>query len=86
VTPIAASDPVVDWGKLGQVVAYSAIVGIGVAIAFAFAIVGATRFADVRRSGGSTGSAAAYALLATIGLAATLAAAVGAIIVMTNKS
>jgi hypothetical protein len=85
-TFIGASDPVVDWGKLGQVVAYSAIVGVGVAIAFSFAIVGATRFTDVRRSGGSTVSAAAYALLATIGLAATLVAAVGAIIVMTKKS
>jgi hypothetical protein len=86
VTFVAASDPIVDWGKLGQVVAYSAIVGIGVAIAFSFAIVGATRFADVRRSGGSTASAAAYALVATIGLAATVAAAVGAIVVMTKKS
>jgi hypothetical protein len=86
VTYIAASDPVVDWGKLGQVVAYSSVVGIGVAIAFAFAIVGATRFADVRRNGGSTVSAAAYALVATIGLAATVAAAVVAIVVMSKKS
>ena len=83
---VAGSDPIVDWGKLGQVVAYSAIVGIGVAIAFALAIVGATRFADVRRDGGSNVSAAAYALLATAGLAATVAAAVIAIVVMTKKS
>ena len=82
---VAASDPVVDWGKLGQVVAYSAIVGIGVAIAFALAIVGATRFADIRRDGGSAASAAGYALLATAGLAATVTAAVIAIVVMTKK-
>ena len=80
-----AADPVVDWGKLGQVVAYSAVVGIGVAIAFSLAIVGATRFAEVRRADGGAATALAYALLATLGLAATVAAAVGAIIVMTKK-
>jgi hypothetical protein len=80
-----AADPVVDWGKLGQVVAYSAVIGIGVAFAFSFAVVGATRFAEARRDGASAATAAAYALLATIGLAATLAAAVGAIVVMTKK-
>jgi hypothetical protein len=81
-----AADPVVDWGKLGQVVAYSAVVGIGVALAFSLAIVGATRFNEVRRSDGSVVAAAAYALLATLGLAATVAAAVVAIVVMTKKS
>jgi hypothetical protein len=84
-TPIAESTPVVDWGKLGQVVAYSAVVGIGVAIAFALAILGATRFADHRRTGGSAVSAVGYALLATAGLAATVAAAVIAIVVMAKK-
>ena len=83
---LAASDPVVDWGKLGQVVAYSAIVGVGVALAFSLAIVGAIRFAEVRRGQGSTAVAAAYALLASLGLAATVAAAVVAIVVMTKKS
>jgi hypothetical protein len=82
---LAASDPVVDWGKLGQVVAYSLIVGVGVALAFSLAILGATRFAEVRRSDGGAAAAAGYALLATLGLAATLAAAVVAIVVMTKK-
>jgi hypothetical protein len=82
---LAASDPVVDWGKLGQVVVYSAIVGIGVAFAFSLAIVGATRFAEIRRADGSAVAAAAYALLASLGLAATVAAAVVAIVVMTKK-
>jgi hypothetical protein len=85
VTLLAESTPVVDWGKLGQVVAYSAVVGIGVAIAFALAILGATRFTDARRDGGGVAAAAGYALLATLGLAATLAAAVIAIVVMTKK-
>jgi hypothetical protein len=83
---LLAADPVVDWGKLGQVVAYSAVIGIGVAFAFSFAVVGATRFAEIRRDGGSPVAATAYALLATIGLAATVAAAVVAIVVMTKKS
>jgi hypothetical protein len=82
---LAASDPVVDWGKLGQVVAYSAIVGVGVALSFSLAILGATRFAELRRSDGSAAAAAGYALLATLGLAATVAAAVVAIVVMTKK-
>jgi hypothetical protein len=83
---LAASDPVVDWGKLGQVVLYSLGVGIGVALCFSLAIVGATRFAEVRRNGGSAGASVGYALLATLGLAATVTAAVLAIVVMTSKS
>jgi hypothetical protein len=79
------ADPVVDWGKLGQVVAYSAVVGIGVALCFSLAIVGATRFTEVRRGGARPVAAIGYALLATLGLAATIAAAVGAIVVMTKK-
>jgi hypothetical protein len=82
---LAASEPVVDWGKLGQVVAYSAVVGVGVALCFSLAILGATRFADIRRAGGSSAAAAGYAVLATVGLAATVAAAVIAIVVMTKK-
>jgi hypothetical protein len=79
------ADPVVDWGKLGEVIAYSAVVGIGVALCFSLAILGATRFTEVRRGEGRNVAAVGYALLATLGLAATVAAAVGAIIVMTNK-
>jgi hypothetical protein len=82
---LAASSPVVDWGKLGQVVAYSLTVGVGVALSFALAILGATRFADARRGEGRPVAAIAYGLLATLGLAATVAAAVVAIVVMTKK-
>jgi hypothetical protein len=83
---IAASTPVVDWGKLGQVVLYSLGVGVGVSICFSLAILGATRFADLRRTQGSTGGAIGYALLSVLGLSATVAAAVIAIVVMTKKS
>jgi hypothetical protein len=79
------ADPVVDWGKLGQVVLYSAGVGVGVAVCFSLAILGAVRFADARRGDGDTGAAIGYALLTCLGLAATLAAAVIAIVVMTSK-
>jgi hypothetical protein len=81
----AASSPIVDWGTLGQVVLYSLGAGVGVAICFSFAILGATRFAEARRVGAG-GSAAFYALLAGAGLAATVAAVVGAIIVMASKT
>jgi hypothetical protein len=83
-TPLAAS--VVDWKTLGEVVLYSLGAGVGVAVCFSLAIVGATRLADVRRSGGGGGAAVAYGLLAALGLAATLGAIVIGIVVMTTKS
>jgi hypothetical protein len=83
---LAASSPVVDWGKLGQVVLYSLGSGLGVALCFSLAIVGATRFAESRRGGGGGGAAVAYAVLAAAGLVATVGAVVLGIIVMTSKS
>jgi hypothetical protein len=83
---LAASTPVVDWGKLGQVVLYSLIAGVGVTVCFSLAILGATRFAEVRRGDAGAGAAIGYLLLATLGLAATVAAAVIGIVVMTQKS
>ena len=83
------ADPVVDWGKLGEVVVYSLLSGVGVAICFSLAILGATRFADSRRGDGGAGGggvAVGYAILAAAGLAATVGAVVVGIIVMTSKS
>jgi hypothetical protein len=82
---LLAAEPVVDWGKLGQVIAYSMVVGVGVALSFSLAILGATRFNEVRRSGGGAVARVGYGLLAALGLAATVAAAVIAIVVMTKK-
>jgi hypothetical protein len=76
---------IVDWAALGKVVVASAIAGVGVSICFAFAVVGATRFAELRRDDRSAG-AVLYGALGLLGLAATLAAIVIAIIVMTQKS
>jgi phage tail tape-measure protein len=83
---IAASSPVVDWGKLGQVVLYSLGAGVGVAVCFSLAILGATRFAEARRGAGGGGPAVAYALLGAVGLAATVGAVVVGIIVMASKT
>ena len=82
---LAASTPVVDWDALGKVVLYSLAAGIGVAICFSLAILGAARFAEVRRGGSGGAGAVGYVVLTLLGLAATLGAAVLAIIVMTRK-
>jgi hypothetical protein len=82
VTPLGAE--IVDWGTLGQVVLYSLAAGVGVALCFSIAVVGATRFAEARRAGAG-GSAVFYGALATAGLAATIAAVVIGIIVMAKK-
>jgi amino acid transporter len=81
-TPFGAE--IVDWGTLGQVVVYSLAAGVGVAICFSVAIVGATRFADARRNEAPV-PAALYGALAVLGLAATVGAVVIGIIVMAQK-
>ena len=78
---LAESTPVVEWDKLGQVVLYSLGVGVGVAVCFSLALLGATRWSEVRRGSGAIG----YALLAAAGLAVTVGAVVLAIVVMTRK-
>ena len=81
---LAASTPIVDWEQLGQVVLYSLGAGIGVSICFALGVLGSTRFAEARR--GQAGSRAiGYALLAALGVGATVGAVVLGIIVMTSK-
>ena len=82
---IVFADPVVDWDALGQVILYSVGAGVGVSLVFSLAIVGAARFGEAR-AGGRHGEATGYALMAGLGLAATVACVVVAIIVMTNKS
>ena len=76
---------IVDWKALGEVVLYSLVAGVGVGFCYSLAIVGAARFADMRRDGRTAG-AAVYALLGVLGLAVSVAAIVAGIIVMTQKS
>jgi hypothetical protein len=76
---------IVDWAALGKVILASAITGVGASFCFAFAVVGAIRFADMRREERPVG-ATFYAALGLLGLAASIAAIVIAIIVMTQKT
>ena len=76
---------VVDWETLGKVAAYSLLAGVGVTLAFSLAIVGATRMVEMRRDGRGV-EAGAYAALMIIALAASGAAVVFGVVVMTTKS
>ena len=76
---------IVDWEALRDVVIASLIAGVGVTLCFSLAILGATRFADMRRDERPL-EAGFYALLGLFGLAASLAGIAFAIIVMTSKS
>jgi NADH:ubiquinone oxidoreductase subunit 6 (subunit J) len=70
---------VVDWDALLDVVIASLVGAIGVTIVFSLGILGATRFAEVRRDEHFAG-AIGYAVVAVAGLALTgLAVAVGLI-------
>jgi hypothetical protein len=75
---------VVDTSALAKVVASSLLAGIGTTAAFAVAILGATRFADMRREERLV-EAAGFAALAIAALGACAAAVVVGIIVMTSK-
>jgi hypothetical protein len=75
---------VVDWAALLDVVLYSVGAGIGVTIAFSFAILGGTRFAEMRRAERGV-EAFGYAALATAGLLVSAAAIVLGIAVMMSK-
>jgi hypothetical protein len=78
-----AGASVVDWPTIGKVVLYSLIAGVGVSTAFGLGIRGATRFAERRAD--HAGAAAAYALVAVVGMTACLAAAGYGIYLMTQK-
>jgi hypothetical protein len=81
VTPIAE---IVDWGTLGEVVGYSLLAGVGLSAAFSMTILGATRFADMRRDNRPI-EAGVFAVLMTVGLVATAAALVFGVVIMTTK-
>jgi hypothetical protein len=76
---------IVDWAALGKVVVASLLTGVGMTLFFSFAIIGATRFAEMRRDQRMVG-ATFYAALGVLGAAVTVAGVVGGIIVMTHKS
>ena len=78
------ADAIVDWAALGKVVVASLIAGVGITLFFSFAIIGATRFAEMRRDQ-RAGGATVYAMVAALGAVVTVGAVVVGIIVMTKK-
>jgi hypothetical protein len=75
---------VIDGHAAWQAVWTAAVAGVGVTIVFSLAVLGATRSTDMRRDD-RPGQAAAFAVLALLGLAATLGAVVYAITLITTK-
>jgi hypothetical protein len=75
---------IIDVESLLKVVAASFAAGVGVTVAFSFAIVGATRMTDMRRDGRGI-EAGAYGALMIIGLVVSAAALAFGVIVMTTK-
>lgn len=82
IVPLA--DKIVDWATLGKVILAALVAAICVTIAFSLAILGTTRFNEMRRNGRAL-EAGGFALLAFAGAALCTAAIVGGIIVMTTK-
>jgi hypothetical protein len=77
-------DPVVDWNALLDVVWASLVGGVGVTIAYAIFILGATRAVDLRRDGHAL-AAVAYVAVAGLAFATVVAAVVLGIVFMTAK-
>ncbi|MBA2505210.1 MAG: hypothetical protein H0V29_04605 [Thermoleophilaceae bacterium] len=66
---------IVDWAALGKVILFSFIAVIVVSAAYSFGILGATQFAEARRSSRS-GAAVGFALLTGVCGAVVIAAVV----------
>jgi hypothetical protein len=75
---------VVDWTALRDVVIASLAAGVGVTVAFSLAILGLTRFADLRRDR-RVAEAWGFAALAVLGLGVSATAVILGIILMASK-
>ena len=75
---------IVDTTALGKVIVGSLVMGIGVTIAFSLAILGSTRFADMRRDERPL-EAVVFGAIGILGGLACVAAVVFGIAVMTSK-
>jgi hypothetical protein len=75
---------VVSGHDLLQVVWASLLAGIGVTVAYAFAILGGSRAVDLTRSGRSA-EAVVFGVLCALALAVVAAAVVYGIVIMTTK-
>lgn len=76
---------VVDVDALAQVIGYALAAAIGVTAAFSLTILGATRFAELRRDRRLV-LAGTFALVLVLALAVVAAAVVFGFVVMTEKS
>jgi hypothetical protein len=76
---------VVEWGTLGKVILAALVTGVGVTSAFAIAILGATRSVEMRRAGRGP-EATGFAALAFVAFVVVVAAIVGGIVEMSEKS
>jgi hypothetical protein len=75
---------VVDTSALAKVVVASLVGAIGVTIAVSLAILSVTRFDELRRDE-RTVEASGFAVIAAVATAASLAAVVYGIVIMTSK-
>jgi hypothetical protein len=75
---------VIDTHAAWQAIWTAAVSGVGISVVFSLAVLGTTRSTDMRRDD-RPGQAAIYAGLALIAFAATIAAIVYAITLITTK-
>ena len=75
---------IVDTTTLLELVSASLVAAVGVTAAFSLAILGATRFSDLRRDGRAT-EAAVFGVLTALALAACLGAIVYGIVLIQTK-
>jgi Na+/H+-dicarboxylate symporter len=76
---------IVDTGPLLKVLYSSLLAGVSVAIVFSVAVLGVTRSNELRRIH-RTGAATAYAVLAIVGVALSLAIVVYGVVLVAHKS
>jgi hypothetical protein len=75
---------IIDWHAAWQAIWTAAVAGVGVSAVFSFAVLGATRTADMRRED-RPARAAFYGAVALVAAAGTLGAVVYAITLITTK-
>jgi hypothetical protein len=75
----------IDGGALVKMLYASLAAGVGVAVVFSLAILGATRSSDLRREG-RDGAATAFAALAAVGLVLAVAIVVYGLVLVVHKS
>jgi hypothetical protein len=75
---------IIEWGKVGEVVWVSAVVGVGVTALFALGIYGGSRSAECRRTGRGNGTA--YAALGAVSLLVFAVVVILGLTIALNKS